>query len=137
MPAILGRKPSGTTAVKIALIQGHPDPEPTHFDHALSAACAAAARSAGHEVREITVARLDFALLKGRSARIVVTMGMPAFLYRLYHRAHSVKSLKRNILEFCGFGPVRTTLIGTVEGKKSSRERWLAEMARLARRDAA
>jgi putative NADPH-quinone reductase len=33
-------------------------------------------------------------LLAGRSARIVVTMGMPA----LFYRAHSVKSLKRNIL---------------------------------------
>jgi putative NADPH-quinone reductase len=40
--------------------------------------------------------------LKGGSARIVVTMGMPAFFYRVYYRAHSLKSLKRNILEFCG-----------------------------------
>jgi len=53
-------------------------------------------------------------LLKGKSARIVVTMGMPAFFYRLYYRAHSVKSLERNILKFCGVAPVRTTLIGTV-----------------------
>lgn len=70
-------------------------------------------------------------LLKGRSARIVVTMGMPAFFYRLYYRAHSVKSLKRNILHFCGIDPVRTTLIGTVEaggGKK-----WLAALSALGR----
>lgn len=33
--------------------------------------------------------------LKGRSARIVVTMGMPVFLYRWYFGAHSLKSLKR------------------------------------------
>ena len=81
--------------------------------------------------------RLPPKLLKGRSARIIVTMGMPAFFYRLYYRAHSVKNLKRNVLEFCGVGPVRTTLIGMVEGKKQARERWLAAMAELGRRDAA
>lgn len=70
-------------------------------------------------------------LLKGRSVRIVVTMGMPAFFYRAYFRAHSVKNLKRNILAFCGFGPVRTTMIGTVEGRRSKREEWLAELAAL------
>ena len=36
--------------------------------------------------------------LSGRSARVVVTMGMPALLYRWYFRAHSVKNLERNIL---------------------------------------
>jgi putative NADPH-quinone reductase len=52
--------------------------------------------------------------LAGRSARVVVTMGMPAMLYRLYFRAHSIKSLKRNILRFIGIRPVRETLIGMV-----------------------
>ncbi len=52
--------------------------------------------------------------LAGRSARVVVTMGMPALLYRLYFRAHSVKSLKRNILRFIGLRPVSETLIGKV-----------------------
>ena len=74
--------------------------------------------------------KLPQKLLEGRSARIVVTMGMPAFFYRLYYRAHSVKNLKRNILEFCGVAPVRTTLVGTIEAK-ARRERWLAEMAKL------
>lgn len=70
-------------------------------------------------------------LLKGRSVRIVVTMGMPAFFYRAYFGAHSVKNLKRNILAFCGFAPVRTTLVGTVEGRRSKREEWLATLASL------
>ncbi|HEY0060628.1 MAG TPA: NAD(P)H-dependent oxidoreductase [Telluria sp.] len=52
--------------------------------------------------------------LAGRSARVVVTMGMPALLYQLYFRAHSVKSLKRNVLSFVGIRPVRHTLIGMV-----------------------
>jgi putative NADPH-quinone reductase len=70
-------------------------------------------------------------LLKGRSARIVVTMGMPAFFYNLFFLAHSVKSLKRNVLQFVGFGPVRTTLIGMVEGTDESRQHHLDELREL------
>ncbi|HEX6266333.1 MAG TPA: NAD(P)H-dependent oxidoreductase [Burkholderiales bacterium] len=187
--------------MNILVIQGNPDPAGGHFGHALAGAYTDAARAAGHEVRTIEVAKLDFPflrhaaewqggqpveairkaqadigwsehllmvfplwlgdmpavlkafleqalrpgfaidegqpgkmpkkLLKGRSARIVVTMGMPAFFYRIYYRAHSVKSLKRNILEFCGVSPVRTTLIGMVEGKPAAREAWLAGVAKL------
>jgi putative NADPH-quinone reductase len=187
--------------VRIAIVQGNPDPAGGHFGHALAAAYAAAAAAAGHEVKTIDVARLEFPLLrkaadwqesgpvesiraaqeviawaqhllivfplwmgdmpallkgffeqalrpgfafgeakpgrlppkllKGRSARIVVTMGMPAFFYRIYYRSHSVRNLKRNILEFCGVSPVRTTLIGMVEGKAAAREAWLAGVAKL------
>ena len=53
--------------------------------------------------------------LGGRSARIVATMGMPATVYRWYFRAHSIKSLERNILGFVGIAPVHETLIGSVE----------------------
>lgn len=74
-------------------------------------------------------------LLKGRSARIVVTMGMPGLFYRLVYRAHSVKSLQRNILAFCGVAPVRTTVIGTIESRRG-RTRALAAMAALGRRAA-
>jgi putative NADPH-quinone reductase len=55
-------------------------------------------------------------LLGGRSARVVITMGMPAPVYRWYFGAHALKVLKRNILGFCGVRPVRHTLIGNVEG---------------------
>jgi len=78
--------------------------------------------------------RLGGKLLKGKSARLIVTMGMPAFFYRLYYRAHSVRSLQRNVLEFCGISPVRTSLIGTVETKAMGhREIWMAKMAELGR----
>ncbi len=53
--------------------------------------------------------------LKGRSARIVVTMGMPALVYRWVFRARGVGLLKRNILGFVGISPVRDTLIGGVD----------------------
>jgi putative NADPH-quinone reductase len=74
-------------------------------------------------------------LLAGRSARIVVTMGMPALFYRWYYRAHSVKNLERNILGFCGISPARRTLLGMVEGASNERrERWLAQMRKLGAR---
>ena len=188
---------------RVALIQGHPDARAKHFGHALAEAYAAQATSAGHEVRRIEVAQLDFPLLqsqddwregevpraiaeaqqtiawaehllivfplwlgdmparlkgffeqamrpgfavgsaragrlpakllKGRSARIIVTMGMPAFFYRVYYRSHSVKSLKRNVLEFCGIGPVATTLVGTIDAA-GARRKWLTKMTVLGRR---
>jgi putative NADPH-quinone reductase len=74
-------------------------------------------------------------LLQGKSARIVVTMGMPAAFYSLVYRAHSLKSLKRNILAFCGIRPVRTSVIGMVEGMDAPRrEAWLRELEMFGQR---
>jgi len=71
-------------------------------------------------------------LLKGKSARIVVTMGMPAFVYRWIFFAHSLKSLKRNTLWFCGIGPVKSTIIGSIDGLTDrQRADWLDEMRGL------
>jgi len=187
---------------RLLLIQGHPDPAPTRYGVALQRAYADGAQAAGHLVREVKVAALDFpvlrsaedwktgpvpaalaavqqdivwaqhlvwffplwlggmpALLKafieqvarpdwafdpqskgpfgpkplsGRSARVVVTMGMPALVYRYLYRAHSVRALERNILGFIGIAPVRETLIGSVESPDaSSRQRWLAKLRTL------
>lgn len=188
---------------RILVIDGHPDPAGGHFTTAAADRYAAGARDAGHEVRMLRVAQLDFPLLRGsqdweqgtpcpditraqadlvwaehivilhplwlgcmpallkgfleqvlrpgvavprdraspmgkkplsgRSARIVVSMGMPAFFYRWFYGAHSVKLLKRNILAFCGIGPVRTSLIGMIAGKAESRTRWLEKLGQLGR----
>ena len=67
-------------------------------------------------------------LLKGKSARLVVTMGMPAFFYRAYYGAHSVRSFERKILELIGIDPVATSLIGNVDGSAAHRTRWLGRM---------
>jgi putative NADPH-quinone reductase len=188
---------------RIAIIDGHPDPDPARFVHALADAYAAGAREGGHEVARIEVAKLDFPilrsqqewmegepvpaiaeaqdtlrradhilllyplwlgdvpalfkgfleqvarpgfafryrdggfpekLLKGKSARIVVTMGMPAPFYSLVYRAHSLKSLERNILRFVGFGPVRHSIVGSVASSAAHRTRWLARVRELGRR---
>lgn len=72
--------------------------------------------------------------LSGRSARVVVTMGMPAPLYRWYFRAHGVKSLKRNILGIVGVAPVHDTLIGMVgDPKKQALAKWVGTLEQLGR----
>jgi putative NADPH-quinone reductase len=76
-------------------------------------------------------------LLSGKSARLVVTMGMPAFIYRWYFGAHAVKGMERNILNFVGIKPVRETLLGNVEGvDEPTRKGWLAMMRELGGRAA-
>jgi putative NADPH-quinone reductase len=79
--------------------------------------------------------RLPRKLLKGKSARIVVTMGMPALFYRWYYRAHSLRSLERNILAFCGISPVHADVVGSVDAMSAAqRKRWLAKLKALGRK---
>ena len=189
-------------ARRIAIIQGHPDPRGDHFGDALAKAYAEGAQEAGHEIKPIHVARLDFPLLRtqeefeqgappepireaqetirwadhlviffplwhgtmpaffkafleqlfrpgfamddregrmpkklltGKSARVVVTMGMPAFFYRWYFHAHGVRGLEQSVLRFAGISPVKESLIGMVGGSAAGREKWLAKMRALGR----
>jgi putative NADPH-quinone reductase len=53
-------------------------------------------------------------MLKGKSARVIVTMGMPALAYRFMFGAHGVRALEKSILGMSGIKPVRRTLIGNV-----------------------
>jgi putative NADPH-quinone reductase len=188
---------------KIAIIDGHPDPDPKRLCHALAAAYAGGATDAGHAVRRLTLAEIEIPLLRsrtdwetgspmpairacedaiawadhlviiyplwdgsmpallkaffeqvfrpgfaiaagkrgmwpglltGKSARIVITMGMPSFLYRWYFLAHSLRSLERNILRFSGIGPIRETLIGMVES--GSAPKWIEKLRALGRNGA-
>ncbi len=74
-------------------------------------------------------------LLKGRSVRIVITMGMPALAYRWWFGAHGLKNLRRNILSAAGFGPVRDTLFGSIGAPDAARAaRMLADMREFGRR---
>lgn len=70
--------------------------------------------------------------LKGKSARIIVTMGMPALFYRWYFRAHSLKSLERNVLHLVGIAPVRASVFGLVETvSDAKRQKWLNTVRKL------
>jgi len=72
-------------------------------------------------------------LLKGKSARVIITMGMPALVFRVFFGGHGYRYLKRNILQFCGIRPVRASLVGMVAGTSPGRrDKWLKRVGRLA-----
>ncbi|MEP9353449.1 NAD(P)H-dependent oxidoreductase [Xanthobacter sp. KR7-65] len=74
------------------------------------------------------------ARLKGRSARVVVTMGMPAAVFRLWFLSAGLSALTRNVLGCTGMAPVRSTVIGAVEqAGQARRTAWLARMEALGR----
>jgi putative NADPH-quinone reductase len=71
-------------------------------------------------------------MLKGKSARVIVTMGMPAAAYKLMFGAHGVRGFESGILGMAGIAPVRETLIGGVGAlNRTSAEALLARMRRL------
>ena len=86
-------------AKRVVIIQGHPDPSEHHLLHAMADAYAEGAGVAGHEVRRIEVARLQFPLLRTQvefeSASLPSTLIQPSddmrwadhwvFLFPLWH----------------------------------------------------
>ena len=60
-------------------------------------------------------------LLKGRSVRVIVTMGMPAPVFRWIFGAYGLKAIERGIFWISGMGPIRHTILGGVDGKPAPR----------------
>jgi putative NADPH-quinone reductase len=80
---------------------------------------------------------LKAGLLGGRSARVIVTMGMPGLFYRWFYRAHTLQALRRNILKFVGVKPVAATVVGMAASMPPERvARWCARLGRLGARAA-
>lgn len=74
-------------------------------------------------------------LLKGRSSRTIVTMGMPAFIYRLWFCSHGIAAFRRGVLQFVGMGPNRVTLVGSIETLSEHRRlAWLQYVNELGRK---
>ena len=75
---------------------------------------------------------MNWNIFSGKTARIIMTMGMPVSVYRWWYRGHALKLLKRNILHFIGIKPVQETLFGMIAtSKPQERERWLDEVKAL------
>lgn len=76
--------------------------------------------------------KASWKVFKGKSARVIMTMGMPGLIYRWYFGAHALKLLKRNILQFMGIKPVRSTIYGMIEAVgDDKRKEWLREVEAL------
>lgn len=69
-------------------------------------------------------------LLSGHSARIVVTMGMPTFVYRWYFGAYGLRSFERGMLSFAGVKPIRESLYGLAFADAKRRGKWIEDMRR-------
>jgi len=79
---------------------------------------------------EYTPGGLPKRLLAGRSARIVVTMGMPALMYRWYFGAYGVRGFERSMLGFAGIKPVRESFCGLSFASERRRAHWIEDMRR-------
>ena len=66
-------------------------------------------------------------LLKGKSARIIVTMDSPGWYYRLVMGNAGHRLMKKAVLNFCGIAPVKVTGIGPV---KTAKREWLEKELR-------
>jgi putative NADPH-quinone reductase len=70
-------------------------------------------------------------MLGGRTARIIVTMGMPSLLFRWGFGAAGARSLGRGVLWLSGVWPVRYLLLGGVDGSAPRRQAWLERVVAL------
>lgn len=72
--------------------------------------------------------------MSGKSARVIVTMGMPEVAYRVFFRSHSLRAVETGILGLAGFKPVRSTVFGMVEGSVQRRAGMLEGAGKLGAR---
>ena len=71
-------------------------------------------------------------LLKGKSARLIVTMDTPKWYYRLMYRRPGHNSMKRGILNFCGIKPVKITAFEPIKTTDmAKRQLWLEKVEKL------
>jgi putative NADPH-quinone reductase len=69
--------------------------------------------------------------LTGKSARLIVTMAMPAFAYETVFGAFGIRAFARGILRLAGAWPVRKTYFGGIELSERHRDKCLAKVRRL------
>jgi NAD(P)H dehydrogenase (quinone) len=74
-------------------------------------------------------------LLKGKSARLIVTMDTPTWYYSLVYKKPGHNSMKKSILNFCGVKPVKTSIIGTIKNSTElKRKTWLDKVEELGKK---
>jgi len=74
-------------------------------------------------------------LLTGRSARLIVTLNTPSWIYRWYFGRPGHNTMKKTILQFCGIDPVRITEVGPLKNSTDEkRQQWIAQIRALGAR---
>jgi len=71
-------------------------------------------------------------LLKGKTARILMTMDTPTWYYRYVQGAPALKQLKITTLGFCGFKGIRSHMLGPmISANDSQKDQWIQMAHRL------
>jgi putative NADPH-quinone reductase len=71
-------------------------------------------------------------LLKGKTARLIVTMDTPKWYYNFVYKRPGHNSMKKGILEFCGIKPVKITTLSSIKSSnESKRAKWLKQIEKI------
>jgi NAD(P)H dehydrogenase (quinone) len=71
-------------------------------------------------------------LLKGKTARLIVTMDTPKWYYWLINRNVGHNAMKIGVLEFRGIKPVKISAFAPVKSSDDlKRKKWIAEVEKL------
>ncbi|MGR7814395.1 NAD(P)H-dependent oxidoreductase [Lacinutrix undariae] len=71
-------------------------------------------------------------LLKGKSARLIITADTPKWYDFLIMKSPAINQFKKGTLEFCGVSPVRITYIASIKNSTLGfREKWLKKVTLL------
>ncbi len=86
----------------------------------------------GFAFRYVNGHRFPEKMLKGKTARLIMTMDNPKWYYFLVLGAPGYRSLRKAVLKFCGISPVKTFTISSIRfaGRKQ-KTRWLDKARKL------
>ena len=71
-------------------------------------------------------------LLKGKTARLIVTMDTPKWYYWLINKNAGHNAMKIGVLEFCGIKPVKITAFAPIKSSdETKRKKWLNDVEAL------
>jgi len=71
-------------------------------------------------------------LLKGKTARIIITSDTPNWYDYLFMKRPAINQFKKGTLEFCGISPVKVTYIAPIKNSSLEfRKKWLKKVSLL------
>ncbi len=71
-------------------------------------------------------------LLKGKTARLIVTMDTPKWYYWLINRNAGHNAMKIGVLKFCGINPVKITTFSPIKSSDEAKQKkWLTAAEKL------
>ena len=71
-------------------------------------------------------------LLKGKTARLIVTMDTPKWYYWLINKNAGHHAMRIGVLEFCGIKPVKISVFSGIKSSDTAkRKKWLKEVMDL------